>query len=569
MMCQYIRNIVFLLLFLFPQWSLSVNDSISFESLIVKRAININHSDLFSKILIQDNEGRIKPFHTVASEILRKVSRKQQFYDQEPSQIVLGMTLDPLFWYMVPLIKVSDISTIIGTDDSHVSFLSFFDSSNTYLLSKYVESAYEKKPIDRSKFDKTIIDIDERVNICSMVFSDQLIKLFPSKVSTQDPWTIDVEMNIPNIDSLKTQSFKSIYRELVLYSIETQKWDDTNALLSFITNHQYTYAQSILPSVRKIKLEILYNKLNPFGWSRLFAMYLLCGFSLLVLLFIDIFRSSKVIYNLINLVKISTLIAFIFHVLALVVRWYISGHAPWSNAYESVIFITFATMLAGFLFVKKSNFALAASCFVASMLLFVANLNWLNPEVTNLVPVLKSYWLMIHVSVITSSYGFFGLCAFIGFFNLILVILSSDDKIKTNVNTLSVINEQSMMLGLFLLTIGTFLGGVWANESWGRYWGWDPKETWALVSCVTYSLILHLRLLKLKKYLFVFNVCALFGFSSILMTYFGVNFYLDGLHSYAAGDAFPIPSFILPSFIVFVMISILSFFRFNKWIDNE
>jgi cytochrome c-type biogenesis protein CcsB len=402
-----------------------------------------------------------------------------------------------------------------------------------------------------------------------MVFSDQLIKLFPSKVSTQDPWTIDVDMDIPNIDSSKTQSFKSIYRELVLYSIENQQWDDTNSLLNFISNHQYTYAQSILPSVRKIKLEILYNKLNPFGWSRLFAIYLLCGFTLLVLLFIDIFRSSKVISNLINFVKISTLMAFISHVLALVVRWYISGHAPWSNAYESVIFITFATMLAGFLFVKKSNFALAASCFVASMLLFVANLNWLNPEVTNLVPVLKSYWLMIHVSVITSSYGFFGLCAFIGFLNLILVILSSDNKIKTNVNTLSVINEQSMMLGLFLLTIGTFLGGVWANESWGRYWGWDPKETWALVSCVTYSLILHLRLLKLKKYLFVFNVCALFGFSSILMTYFGVNFYLDGLHSYAAGDAFPIPGFILPAFIVFMMISTLSFFRFNKWIDNE
>jgi cytochrome c-type biogenesis protein CcsB len=568
-MYQYIRNIVFLIIIISPQFSLSVNDSISFESLILKRAINIDHSDLFSEILIQDNEGRIKPFHTVASEILRKISRKQKFYDQEPSQIVLGMTLDPLFWYMVPLIKVSDISTIIGTNDSHVSFLSFFDSSNTYLLSKYVESAYEKKPIDRSKFDKTIIDIDERVNICSMVFSDQLIKLFPSKVSTQDPWTIDVDMDIPNIDSSKTQSFKSIYRELVLYSIENQQWDDTNSLLNFISNHQYTYAQSILPSVRKIKLEILYNKLNPFGWSRLFAMYLLCGFTLLVLLFIDIFRSSKVISNLINFVKISTLMAFISHVLALVVRWYISGHAPWSNAYESVIFITFATMLAGFLFVKKSNFALAASCFVASMLLFVANLNWLNPEVTNLVPVLKSYWLMIHVSVITSSYGFFGLCAFIGFLNLILVILSSDNKIKTNVNTLSVINEQSMMLGLFLLTIGTFLGGVWANESWGRYWGWDPKETWALVSCVTYSLILHLRLLKLKKYLFVFNVCALFGFSSILMTYFGVNFYLDGLHSYAAGDAFPIPGFILPAFIVFMMISTLSFFRFNKWIDNE
>ena len=122
-----------------------------------------------------------------------------------------------------------------------------------------------------------------------------------------------------------------------------------------------------------------------------------------------------------------------------------------------------------------------------------------------------------------------------------------------------------MIIGLFLMTIGTFLGGVWANESWGRYWGWDPKETWALVSCIVYSLILHIRLLKSKRYIYFFNVCALFGFSSILMTYFGVNYYLDGLHSYAAGDAFPVPSFVLPTLIIFIAISFVGFFRFNKW----
>ena len=193
------------------------------------------------------------------------------------------------------------------------------------------------------------------------------------------------------------------------------------------------------------------------------------------------------------------------------------------------------------------------------MLLVVANLNWLNPEMTNLVPVLNSYWLMIHVSVITSSYGFFGLCAFLGFFNMILIILSNRSKIQSNVTELTLINEQSMMLGLFLLTVGTFLGGVWANESWGRYWGWDPKETWALVSIIVYSIILHLRLLKSRRYNYLFNLFALFGFSSILMTYFGVNYYLDGLHSYAAGDAFPIPSFVFPTLCVCILISILSF----------
>ena len=104
---------------------------------------------------------------------------------------------------------------------------------------------------------------------------------------------------------------------------------------------------------------------------------------------------------------------------------------------------------------------------------------------------------------------------------------------------------------------------MWANESWGRYWGWDPKETWALVSIIVYALILHLRLLKSKKYLYLFNTCSLFGFSTILMTYFGVNFYLDGLHSYAAGDAFPIPDFVLPTIVIISLMALIAFFRFR------
>jgi cytochrome c-type biogenesis protein CcsB len=242
----------------------------------------------------------------------------------------------------------------------------------------------------------------------------------------------------------------------------------------------------------------------------------------------------------------------------------VSGHAPWSDAYESVIFIAFATMLAGMVFSRKSKFSLAASCVVASMLLFVANINWLSPELTNLVPVLKSYWLMIHVSVITSSYGFFGLCAFIGFLNLILIIPKKEKEIDANIQDLTIINEQSMAIGLFLLTVGTFLGGVWANESWGRYWGWDPKETWALVSIIVYALILHIRLLKSNSYIFFFNFCALFGFGSILMTYFGVNYYLDGLHSYAAGDAFPVPTFVPWTILILGILSIISFIRFKN-----
>ena len=551
--------------FLFYFINSSSNPSVGLDSLLIKRTISIDHSDHVSRLITLDNQGRLKPYHTVASELLRKISRKQELYNQSPTQLILGMTIDPLFWQMVPIIKVShpEVLRILNSEKQLLPFVSFFQK-NEYKLTPYVNAAYSKKPVNRTKFDKHILEVDERVNICSMVFSGNLIKLFPSE---KGEWYSDMAMDVPGLDSSKTHSFQAIYRDLIYSALENNSWSEANLMLQFINKQQHEYASLILPSRFRINLEILYNELNLFGWTRLFLLYFLAGILLLTLLITNIFISHPILPRLIFINKCLIIVGFLIHVFALILRWYISGHAPWSNAYESVIFIAFATMIAGLVFSKKSNFSLSAACLVSSMLLVVANLNWLNPEITNLVPVLKSYWLMIHVSIITSSYGFFGLCAFLGFLNLVLIILNNGEKIKSNVSDLTIINEQSMIVGLFLLTIGTFLGGVWANESWGRYWGWDPKETWALVSCIVYAVILHVRLLKSKQYIYIFNLLSLFGFSSILMTYFGVNYYLDGLHSYAAGDPFPIPSFVFPSFMFFVLISFVSFFRFNKWVN--
>ena len=190
-------------------------------------------------------------------------------------------------------------------------------------------------------------------------------------------------------------------------------------------------------------------------------------------------------------------------------------------------------MLSGIIFSKRSMLTLAATTLVTSLFLMVAHLNWLDPEITNIVPVLNSYWLMIHVSIITASYGFLALGAVLGFFSLCLIIFTNNEtkqKLLNTIKELTLINEKSITIGLFMLTIGTFLGGVWANESWGRYWGWDPKETWALVSVLVYAFILHMRLIPALAGIFTFNLATLVGIWSIIMTYFGVNYYLSGLH---------------------------------------
>jgi cytochrome c-type biogenesis protein CcsB len=254
-------------------------------------------------------------------------------------------------------------------------------------------------------------------------------------------------------------------------------------------------------------------------------------------------------------------VAFLFHTFGLALRWYISGHAPWSNGYEALIFIAWAAILAGLIFSRKSGITISSTAILAALILQTAQLSWMDPQVTNLTPVLNSYWLVIHVAVITASYGFLGLGALLAVINLLLMTFETtknSQQLESQINKLSRIIEMTLIAGLYLLAIGTFLGGVWANESWGRYWGWDPKETWALVTVIVYAFILHMRLVPQLKGRLLFNIMSLLGFASIIMTYFGVNYYLSGLHSYAKGDPLPVPPVVYYSVAVVVILSVVA-----------
>jgi cytochrome c-type biogenesis protein CcsB len=223
-------------------------------------------------------------------------------------------------------------------------------------------------------------------------------------------------------------------------------------------------------------------------------------------------------------------------------------------------YIAWATVMAGFIFSKHSPITLAATSILAGLILFVAHLSWMDPQVTNLVPVLNSYWLNIHVSMITASYGFLALGALLGFITLLLFIVKTEKnekRIALSIRELNAVSEMALMIGLTMISVGNFLGGVWANESWGRYWGWDPKETWALVTILVYAVVIHLRFIKSIYNQFNYSVISLLAFTSVLMTYFGVNYYLAGMHSYAKGDPVPIPDFVPVTYaIVFVIIAL-------------
>ena len=197
----------------------------------------------------------------------------------------------------------------------------------------------------------------------------------------------------------------------------------------------------------------------------------------------------------------------------------------------------------------------------------IAHWSWMDPSIANLQPVLDSYWLMIHVAVIVASYGPFTLGMIIGIISLLLILFINKKnslKIKLNIKELTIVNEISITVGLIMLTIGNFLGAMWANESWGRYWGWDPKETWALISILIYAFVIHMRLIPSLRSMWLFNLMSIIAFGSIMMTFFGVNFYLVGLHSYATGDKIITPNFVYYSILFVFLLGLFSYLKKDR-----
>ena len=314
-----------------------------------------------------------------------------------------------------------------------------------------------------------------------------------------------------------------------------------------------------------INLEILLNDLNVF--NRLSAIYAILGLVFLFFLFFTVFKPKAKLKWTYRIVFGALMVSFVYHTAGLGLRWYVSGRAPWSNGYESMIYIAWTTMLAGILFTRRSWGGLAATTVLSATVLLVALLSHMDPEITPLVPVLRSYWLTIHVSLEAGSYGFLMLGAVIGIINLILFMFltpGNKDRINRKVKEMSYLSELTLMGGLIMIATGTYLGGIWANESWGRYWGWDAKETWALVTILVYAFILHMRIIPRLFSLFAYNFATIFGLASVIMTYYGVNYYLSGLHSYAAGDPVPIPDWVYLVVGVILSITVVAYLQHRR-----
>jgi cytochrome c-type biogenesis protein CcsB len=566
--------ILFLLfsVFGFAQDHNHLEDNVSTsKEIISKYKVSEEQASKFGYVIIQDAGGRMKPVNTFSSELLRKVSKSDTYEDMNADQVFISMTQFPRYWYNIPVIYLKtgndSLRKIIGIEKGakYAALSSFFDAKGNYKLSQNLEVAF--KAIVPSNFEKDFIETDKKVNLLYDALSGQIMRVFPIPNDPSNKWVSYLELNEPTGTALDTvKNIIPYYLDAVSKASETNDYALANDLLTGLEKYQELYGSKVMPPASKVKAEITYNKYDIF--KKLYYLYMLAGVLMLIFTIVQLFSNSKFTKYTVTFFHVLIGFFFLLHTLGLIARWYISGHAPWSNAYESMIYVGWATMLFGLLFGRKSQLTVASTAFVASMILMIAHWNWMDPAIANLVPVLNSYWLMIHVAVIVASYGPFTLAMILGLVALFLIIFTNDknkQKMKLAIAEISYINEMALTVGLVMLTIGNFLGGQWANESWGRYWGWDPKETWALISIMVYAFVIHARFVPGLRSKWVYNVMSVFAFYSILMTYFGVNFYLTGLHSYASGDKVVTPSFIYISVLSLILISVISYFKFKKF----
>jgi len=536
--------------------------------------IDAQHADKFGSLLVQNIDGRIEPINTLALEVLRKLFGKERFYNLNANQFLLSVSTDPFSWVNVPLVKISAkggpevLKTVKADANGYASMVNLLsltpDGSAEFVLKDDYMKAFAKKPADQGTYDKFVLDLNDKLYAMQQLLDGQYLRILPLAADSNNTW-VAMPFN-PNGTEALTNPV-ALYFTSIVEAQKSGDWTSADAKLNHIKALQLKHGKSVVPSQSKIDWEIRYNSWNIF--LNLMITYALLGVVILSLAFIKLFKQGKMLDRLVTFVLILISTAAVLQAVGLGVRWYISGHEPWSNGYEAVLFISWIGVLSGLLMYRNSNaFIPAAGCLIAVILMgFAHGGSQMNPQITPLVPVLKSYWLMIHVAIITSSYGFFGLSALLGTVVLVLYIIDSDKisaKVKASVTELSIVNEMSLTVGLFLLTVGTFLGGVWANESWGRYWSWDPKETWAFISVIIYAFILHVRLIPKLQSKYLFNLLSLVGFSTIIMTYFGVNYYLTGLHSYAAGDPIPVPSWVYITASVVFVLGLVSYRRYAK-----
>ena len=480
-------------------------------------------ADAMGDLYILHN-NRICPFQTFARQFSAKLCGKTSFKGLSAEQVACGWIFYYDDWKHEPMIKVKNgaVRRLLGIEGKHASLEDFYRTVSSGRMQQAIDSL---QAIDDQATLRALGEADERYQIANMVAAGTLVKLFPLNHNGSLEWYSHGSLDIPHdIDDGKWLFLRS-GMDYLYEMVAKQDWDDAARFITKIKKYQVKECGTLLPTATAFRAEKLYNRME---WDRPLAMALATlGIILFIITCRCVARSSR-LPRWAGITALATLaLTLAYLTMALALRWVISGHVPMSNGFETMQFMAWATTVLTLLLGRRSMLVFPCGILTTGLALMVASFGESNPQITQLMPVLASPLLSIHVAVIMVAYS---LLAFLMLGGIMAVVLRRDHAV---VERLHVVGQIILYPAVFLLTAGVFIGAVWANVSWGSYWSWDPKEVWALITLIIYALPLHGQSLPWMRRPLFFHIYCILAFLSVLVTYFGVNFILGGMHSYA------------------------------------
>lgn len=489
---------------------------------------------------IQHN-GRVKPFDSFAWETLKYVTGNSRYGREIPVKTVLSMAAEPERWQEIPIILVpyGPLREPLGLDrkTAHVSYSDLVAGRKLMrMLPSIVEKQSRQEKL--SILENETMDVYSRFVTLSSLFQAEFHLVPPSSVGRGESASRDLVSWQPILDpSGYPEERRTAVRDGWIGLIELFRRGDglgVGASSQRLAKVLQGLNPSVYPAGWRLHLEVLYNDLSPFKIAQIFYAISILGLGLG-----GLHLQKPSLWS--SMGKGSLWIGFLLHGIGIGIRVILGGRPPVSNFYETMLWLPFVAVGLSLIFerIYRSRFFGLAAGILAAIFLLLADHLPLDPSISPVVAVLRSnLWLTVHVLTIVASYGALGVAAVLA--HLYGGIFLYEEGPTPSLEALETFLYRTIQVGVVLLASGIMLGGIWANASWGRYWGWDPKETWALITLLWFLAILHGRFAGWLKGVGV-AIGTMAGFFLLLMTYYGVSFYLVGLHSYAGGHAKPLP----------------------------
>ena len=493
----------------------------------------------FGNLFVNYN-NRICPLQTLAIDFTKKIYGKRHYGDANAEQVLMSWIFYASQWNNEPVIKVNSHEMCSRFGLPEYTCLNAFFHNGEYILGRYA-AEYQQGQTDA--FHKACAEMDNKITLIMQLQQGSLLTMLPDTRNGRTTWYAPSDSLPQQLGRTKILFFKNIFP--MLYSQVTMGQETTTRMLiDKLALYQKKNGGSSLPSDNQVKAEHIYNAI-PFA-TILFIVNLTLGF---VALLFTIRRMTTVHAPAISATQkwvnrcLSGMLMLSFLALSfsLALRWLISGNIPLSNGYESMLSVAWFVQLLSIIAYRKAHIVLVFGFLLSGFFLLVSHISQMDPSIGPMMPVLNSPLLSIHVSIIMMSYALLALTFICGLtaFMIIGVNRVRDMSHTGSSNTDIQIESLQVLSRIFLypavttMGLGIFIGAIWANISWGTYWSWDPKETWALITFMIYAVVLHTQSLPLFRKPISYHLYMVIAFLSIIMTYFGVNYILGGMHSYA------------------------------------